>query len=171
MAKAQSDEPTRWPSNEEKAYEARRAEGFASESRTVVPQPVDVYAPFAVKGNDTTNFVGVSPEYMTYAGVGGKPLRAEGDGPLAQVEAEIFDNSPVVKVTASPKEDTTTQGEGAGSELVYTATSGQGFVTKVATPEDAEKPENPVETETNPEGTAGPTDTARNSQPATPPAS
>jgi len=170
MAKAKSEEPTRWPSSEEVAYEARRAEGFASESRGGVVQPVDVYAPFAVEGNDTTNFVGVSPEYMTYAGVGGQPLRADG-GVLAEVEGDIFDNPPVVKVAAPPAESTATQGAGTSSEPVYTATSGQGFTAALAVPEGESQPENPVETEENPEGTAGPADVQRSSQPATPPAS
>lgn len=40
---------------------------------------------FAVEGNDTNAFVGISPEYANYGSVGGKPFRAEG-GTEAKVE-------------------------------------------------------------------------------------
>lgn len=47
---------------------------------------------FAVEGNDTAAFVGVSSEYANYASVGGKPFRAEG-GPEAEIEDMLLGES------------------------------------------------------------------------------
>src|SRR6059058_127963 len=46
----------------------------------------EVNAPYAVEGNDTSGYVGVSPEYMTYANDTEKPLTAD-EG----VEADLLE--------------------------------------------------------------------------------
>jgi hypothetical protein len=84
--------PTRWPSNAELDLEARRKAADESQG-----EAGDVYAPFAVEGNDTSAYVGVSPEYMTYSNETEKPLRAE-EGVEADLEAEALDSpSPVLQ--------------------------------------------------------------------------
>lgn len=64
--------PTRWPSNAELDLEARQKAADQEQGEVG-----EVYAPFAVEGNDTSGYVGVSPEYMTYANETDKPLRSE----------------------------------------------------------------------------------------------
>lgn len=136
MAKA----PQRTPSSDELDYQRRLDENFAPEVRSTTGEPVEVYAPFTVEDNDTSAYVGVSPEYMTYADDTHKPLRADG-GVEADREARIFDTVPVVATPATEvfDQDTSTQGAGASSDLVYTAASGEGFT--------AQKAEAPAEEE------------------------
>lgn len=127
-----ADTTKRYPSRGERAYEARREAGFATDPRGTVEQPVKVYAPFATKDNDTSAYVGVSPEYMTYADDTQKPLRAQG-GVEGKLEEAVFAGAPAVRIATATPENTATQGDGASDESVYTANSGEGFTPKVVT--------------------------------------
>jgi hypothetical protein len=134
---------TRTPSTDEVDYQRRLDEGFKADTLSTTGEPTEVYAPFAVEGNDTSAYVGVSPEYMTYASETEAPSRAT-EGVEGQREARALDAPPVVAAapTTALDEDTSTQGSGASSDLVYTAASGEGF-----TAQKAVAPEPEVKTE------------------------
>ncbi len=125
--------PTRTPSTDELDYQRRLDENFAPDTRSTTGEPTEVYAPFAAKGNDTSAYVGVSPEYMTYADDTHKPLRAD-DGVEAKREARVLDAAPVVAAgaTTALDADTSTQGAGNSSDLVYTGASGEGYTAQKA---------------------------------------
>ena len=135
--------PTRTPSTDELDYQRRLDENFAPETRSTTGEPVEVYAPFAVEGNDTSGYVGVSPEYMTYASETEKPMRAK-SGVEAKREERALDSVPVVAAPATSDldADTSTQGGGNSSDLIYTASSGEKFTAKkaVAAGEGGEAP-------------------------------
>lgn len=76
--------------------EARQARERGEEPEGT-PQARD----FRVEGNETDAYVGVSPEYMTYADDTSKPLFAE-EGAEAEAEARILRDSGVV---ANPTKD------------------------------------------------------------------
>jgi hypothetical protein len=162
----------RSPSAAELDLERRRAEGHAPDvtrrQDTLVTSPAEVYAPFAVEGNDTSAYVGVSPEYMTYANDTEKPYRAE-DGVEAEVEADVLDNPPLVRV-ADEVSGEQTQGGGSTQESIYTATSGEGYQSKLAEVKvegEGDDAETTV-TEVEPPATEPPAASSRRS--ATPPA-
>jgi hypothetical protein len=92
------------------------------ESEDAVRDPEQVYAPYAVEGNDTSAYVGVSPEYMTYSDDTQKPLNAE-EGPEADAEELARKGSAVG--SNGPVESNPTLGGGSNAELVYSATSGE----------------------------------------------
>lgn len=165
----------RFPTTGELELEARLKSGDVSSPirrlESDVAQPAEVYAPFAVEGNDTTDYVGVSPEYMTYASDTEKPSRAKA-GALKEAEAVVLDNPTPV---AAPKKTEVqhTAGGGSSQELVYTATSGEGYAAQQVVVEDSEPvtetaktEENPgspaaTSTETKPGGTVEPDSTAK----------
>lgn len=73
------------------AIEAGEEEAVVGEARS-----------YAVEGNELDAYVGVSPEYMTYADDTQKPFLAEGDGPEAQVEQRF------IETLSQPKEGVVT---------------------------------------------------------------
>lgn len=133
MADEDKDQATakgqRWPSAAERDLQRRLDEGADEKSRLSTlqggaGQVSDSATPYAVEDNDTSNYVGVSPEYMTYADDRQKPLRAE-EGPEATAEKNALQTTPVRDVAV--KENNQTQGGGTTHETVYTATSGEDF--------------------------------------------
>jgi len=80
-----SKTPERVPSRQE-VYLQRLADDHARQSGALPAEEVNS-APYAVEDQDTSAFVGVSPEYKTYSGVFKQPLVAE-EGPTAEAEAE-----------------------------------------------------------------------------------
>jgi len=112
--------------------ERRLDEGFLPEgarrnnTEDEVLNPEVVVAPYKVEGNDTSGYLGVSSEYMTYANETEKPLTAT-EGPEAEslklAQAGVagvrkfkgVDNTPATEV-----------GVGA-AETLNTAVSGEGF--------------------------------------------
>jgi hypothetical protein len=78
---------------------------------------------FAVEDNDTSGYVGVSPEYMTYANDTDKPLQAE-EGPFKDAEDEIHSRLGGAVGKEPSAEDNATQGGGSNDPLVYPAVSG-----------------------------------------------
>lgn len=123
-----------------------------------VAQPVEVYAPYAVEGNDTSAYLGVSTEYMTYASETDRPMRAEGnvdDDPEVAAEERYYETAtPVLVLPAVESQQTT--GAGSLHETVYTATSGEDYSAVQAVTEDSGAPvEGDVVKEENPADTAG----------------
>lgn len=119
----------RWPSNAEldlqrRLDEAKDEPARLSALRGGAGQVSDSSTPYAVEDNDTSEYVGVSPEYMTYADERQAPMRAEG-GVEAEVEKKALQATPVRGVTT--KDDSQTQGGGTTHETVYPATSGEDF--------------------------------------------
>ena len=94
-------ENERVPSNHElyldSLAKAREEEGNTAEANAEAATA----APYAVEGNETDAFVGVSPEYKTYSGEFGKPYRTE-DGPTADAEKEAEERGVVLQAPASP---------------------------------------------------------------------
>jgi len=81
--------PERVPSRHE-LYLDSLAEANADGNEAEVPEDVkekDAPAPYAVEDQDTSGFVGVSPEYRTYSGVFRQPFQAE-EGPTVDAEQE-----------------------------------------------------------------------------------
>jgi hypothetical protein len=78
---------------------------------------------FATEDTDTTNYVGVSPEYMTHANSTEAPLRGE-DSIETKVEDELFSQTPPVNKTEVEREGQQIIGTGSGDPLVYPTTSG-----------------------------------------------
>jgi len=101
---------------------------FDPDSDDPVLNPNKVYAPYALEDNDTSAYVGVSPEYMNYANETEKPLRADG-GPQQRAEEEALGFGAVS--TSSTPEGEQTEGGGSTRELVYSATSGEDWVPEV----------------------------------------
>jgi hypothetical protein len=69
--------------------------------------PEDAEAPeaqWAVEGNEVDNYVGVSPEYMTYANDSDKPRRAE-EGAEAEVEKQLLERTSAEKPKNTQKEE------------------------------------------------------------------
>lgn len=135
----------RWPSNAELALAERldvddneRVSNLQGSPGTVS----EVNDRYAVEDNDTSGYVGVSAEYMTYANDTEKPLRAE-EGPEAELEKQLLGGGLVAKVDVP--DGAQTQGGGSTYESVYTATSGEDHSSKVArqTPDKAKAPNQP----------------------------
>lgn len=93
-------ENERVPSNHElyldSLAKAREEEGNTAEANAEAVTA----APYAVEGNETDAFVGVSPEYKTYSGEFGKPYLTE-EGPTADAEKEGQERV-VLQAAASP---------------------------------------------------------------------
>lgn len=129
---ADEEKGQRWPSTAELDLQRRQEEEQDESARLSAlqggaGQVSEANAPYAVEDNDTSNYVGVSPEYMTYASDTEKPMRAE-EGALAALEEKALQATPVRQ--ASVKENNQTQGEGTTFETVYPATSGEGFTSE-----------------------------------------
>lgn len=108
----------------------------ATETDDPVVDPAQVYAPYKVEDNDTSAYVGVSPEYMTYANDTEKPLAAE-EGPEADAEELLLKGSAVGK-DADP-ESNETLGGGSNGELLYPASSGENWQSEVVDREAVHK--------------------------------
>lgn len=120
-------EGKRWPS------EAERANQELLDTKDTVNGVGRVSSndtPYAVDGNETGDYVGVSPEYMTYANETEKPLRAEG-GVEKDLEDEVLGQDHLV-AKVEPHKGTQTQGGGSMFETVTTATSGENHSATVA---------------------------------------
>lgn len=129
MADTDEDQQTRWPSNAELDLKQRLEESQDESARLSAlqggaGQVSEVSQRFATEDTDTSEYVGVSPEYMTYADDRQKPFAAE-DGPLAELEDKAKQATPVREVVA--KADNQTEGGGSTYESVYSATSGEDF--------------------------------------------
>lgn len=119
----------RYPSSAELDLKARQESGEVPARRSVTGEPTTVYSPYATENTDTSAYVGVNPEYMTYANDTEKPLRAD-DGVEKALEEVVLDGSKVVvggTAQTATDADTTTGGSGASSDLVYTGSSGEKF--------------------------------------------
>lgn len=93
------------------------AEGYAAENRTEARD-------FATEDTDTSNYVGVSPEYMTSASATEVPLRGEG-GVEAEVEDELMSNTPPVNDITKEVEGKQIVGTGSKEPLIGPSTSGE----------------------------------------------
>lgn len=134
--------PQRVPSTQEESIKALQESDVVPARRNLTGEPTTVYAPYAVEDNDTSAYVGVSPEYMTYASDTEKPLRADG-GVEGDLEEAVLDGSKFAVGTVTPvatDADTSTVGSGASSDLVYTATSGEGFTAEKVVPKEESEP-------------------------------
>lgn len=92
---------------------------------------------YAVEGNDTGDYVGVSPEYMTYARDTDKPLRSE-DNAEAELE-ERFTKGGAIAEQGEVFGGVQTDGGGSSVPTVYATYSGENFSDRVVTAEEAEK--------------------------------
>lgn len=140
--------PKRFPTTDELDYKRRQEEGDPTPPARLVGGVTAVHSPYAVNGNDTSAYVGVSPEYMTYANETEKPLRAASGVEKEREDAALAD-VPVVAQAAVSKLDGNhaTQGGGSSTDLVYTQHSGEDFTAKEAevkgSDETAEVPATP----------------------------
>lgn len=126
---AENDNEDRWPSAAERDLEARQDKDYkpGSALSTGRGEVSETNAPYAVEGNDTSAYVGVSPEYMTYANDTEKPLKAE-SGPQAELEKQLTSGFAVGKVADVKSKQTL--GGGSLHETVYPATSGEDFTSE-----------------------------------------
>lgn len=90
------------------------------EERDTTPKPRD----FATEDTDTSAYVGVSPEYMTHAGVQNQPFAADG-GEEEEREKLIQGRAAGAVSTPTEHKGQSTQGGGSSTELVYSHTSGE----------------------------------------------
>jgi hypothetical protein len=132
---------TRYPTNDELDYERRKALGFPSfvapinQSKGVVSE---VQTQFAVEDNDTTNYLGVTSERMTYANSTEQPLAAEEGVELDREEALV--SQPVLVTPKVPvPEVQQTDGGGSTQEPLYTSLSGTRFSAEIAEPTTTEQ--------------------------------
>lgn len=141
---AEDQKGQRWPSNAELA----NAEALKVDDKERVGalqggpgEVIEVNAPYAVEDNDTSNYVGVSPEYMTYANDTEKPLRAE-EGLEKELEDQFLDGDRFKVAQAVSAEDNATQGGGSVHQTVYPAVSGEAFTSTKAkeSPDKAKAP-------------------------------
>lgn len=100
---AEDQAPEREPSRHE-LYLQNLEEERAAEGQTPEADKVN-FAPYAVEGNEVDAFVGVSPEYRTYSGTFGQPLRAE-EGPTVDSEVEAEEREPLIQPPANPPHPT-----------------------------------------------------------------
>lgn len=145
--------PQRYPTNDELDYERRKAAGFpglgvpGNQSKGEV---TELKTAFAVEGNDTSAYIGVTQDRMTYANSTEQPLAAE-DGTEKDREHRLLDQQVLVVPRPAQPEVKQTGGGGSSQEPVYTALSGESFSAEIAKPPTTEKVD---ATET----TAGPAD-------------
>jgi hypothetical protein len=66
---------------------------------------------FEVEGNDTSGYIGTSPEYMNYADETSKPFLAEDDSPEAVIEQRVMDFQNAEKTNVTTEEETPPQEE------------------------------------------------------------
>lgn len=122
------------------------------DSKNSVVDPAQTYAPYATETTDTSQYVGVSPEYMTHASDTEKPL------PFGGVEAKSVEQTLGAKgnFAVSPEPEYAGKqvvGGGSTVESVYTGTSGE-----VATAEKVDRQEGQKELERPELQTALPTE-------------
>jgi hypothetical protein len=155
--------PQRYPTNDELDYERRAALGFpglgvpGNDSKGVV---TDLQTQFAVEGNETANYIGVTPDRMTYANSTEQPLAAAEGVELTREERLVTQEVLVAPATPAP-EGKQTGGGGSSQETIYTATSGERFSATIANPPT-------TETVSADETTAGPADEEGNVEVGTP---
>lgn len=93
---------------------------------------------YAVEGNDTSGYIGVSPEYATYANETEAPLRAtEG------VEAEATEalTQPLRQAKVKPSyEGKQITGVGSTNPVIYSEVSGEDYKTEVVTVKGGKEP-------------------------------
>jgi hypothetical protein len=135
------DENGRYPTRDELDYARRREAGFPSAGvplnagKGVV---TELQTAFAVEGNDTTAYQGVTVERMTYANDTEQPLAAQEGVELDREEALIKQPTLVAPVVPTPQVEQT-DGGGSSVETIYTATSGERFSAEIAEPVETEK--------------------------------
>lgn len=117
--------------NSQKDLELRLAAGHDPKKFAAAAAAADTEAQavsYAVEGNDTSGYIGVSPEYATYANDTEKPLQAE-EGVESDLEDNLTQPTRVNKIT---QEVANRQIEGVGSTdpLIYSETSGSVFETQ-----------------------------------------
>lgn len=102
------------PSNQELYLKS-----LAENDGAFVPGEAGQDRSFVVEGNDTSAYVGVSPEYANYANETEKPHRAA-DGPEAAAEAKIIDGdmsatdpTPEPEAEPEPEPEPTPEGSAA----------------------------------------------------------
>jgi len=97
--------PERVPSAHERYLdslaESRANEGNTAEENLKAQEEAAAATPYAVEGNETDAFVGVSPEYRTYSGEFGKPYRTD-EGPTADAEQEAEERQLPLQTPANP---------------------------------------------------------------------
>lgn len=143
-------EPQRYPTRDELDYAARKEAGFpglgvpATQSQGVVTA---LNPPYAVEDNDTSAYLGVAPEYMTYAEDLNKPFKAEGsadDEAEVAREEKLISQTPLVAPRPATPEANQTEGGGSTQETVGTALSGENFSSEIAKPVETETVEVPT---------------------------
>lgn len=123
--------------------------------RGVFGQNVDergnVLAPYAVEGNDTSAYVGVNHEYMTYANDTEKPLRAEEGSPERFFEDELL--QPRKFAVGGPTTSNPTEGGGSSVPLLYPDVSGENYVNEPVLVTDAPEGDEVLDSEQPPSQT------------------
>jgi hypothetical protein len=99
--------------------------------------PEKTVTPYAVEGNDTSAYLGTSPEYMNYATPGDQPHRVT-EGAEADVLDYLQSGMPGVYKTQDVSDEVATQVGGQSVEHINTATSGEDFSSELV-----DKPEAP----------------------------
>lgn len=99
---------------------------------------------YATEDTDDSNYVGVSPEYMTHANDTEKPLRGD-EGVEAEIEDELFASAPPVNKTEAVVESNQIAGTGSTDPLLYPSTSGQVYSQDEFKAEGADKVPTTVE--------------------------
>lgn len=94
-----------------------------------VLNPEKVVTPYRLEDNDTSGYLGVSPEYMNYANEAEKPITAT-EGPEAESLRRLQAGQPGVYKTQRPEAVTAEPGAQSVENLA-TATSGEDFSTKL----------------------------------------
>lgn len=107
--------------------EARAAKDFAVKEKVEV-DPNKVNDPYKVEGNDTSAYVGVDADRMTYANDTEKPL--EGEGIEAEVAEALLSDNFAYGEDEDP-ERKQTLGSGSSEPVVYPVTSGENVSTEV----------------------------------------
>lgn len=145
---SQTDESqgtTRYPTNDELDYQRRKEAGFpglgvpANESKGEVTA---LQTQFAVEGNDTSAYIGVTSDRMTYASETEQPLLAQGstdsDAEVAR-EDRVLSQEYLVAPSGPTPEGNQTGGGGSTQETLLTATSGEALSSEIAKPPSTEK--------------------------------
>jgi hypothetical protein len=86
----------------------------------------NVLSPYAVEDNDTSAYVGVNPEYATYANETERPFRAEEGTAERYFEDQL--TSPKKFAVGAGVQSQPTEGGGSSVPLLYPDVSGEGYV-------------------------------------------
>lgn len=106
--------------------EARAEKDYALKDKVEV-DPNVVNDPYKVEGNDTSAYVGVDADRMTYANDTEKPL--EGDGIEAKVAKALLSDNFAYGEDEEPKREQTL-GSGSSEPVVYPVVSGENVKTE-----------------------------------------